>query len=349
MSILDRLAARLFPATQMLGPEVSQGVGRQGLLNIGTNLLQAGGPSAQQQGTLANIGRSIGGVDVNDLTQQALKLQAYRQQQDAQRRASEVVQRHPPKAGETPEDRFGRFSDILTELATIPGTEHLIGPLSNVMNALKPDRPLRSRYVFKVFPEGPGKWGQYRVNTDDPEDQIRIGDAQPPLGASAQRADKLKASALLALARNALPTLQASTPPTAIEAILSSPLGQQLGGQFGLSEERQMANQAGTQFSDAILRFTSGANTPEQEVQRYLGFITNRAGDKPALRARKTSAQAAIIQALEVAAGQADEVDPNVAVSIIIREAQKLQGGEGANPPPTGGPPRHPRNPLRNP
>jgi hypothetical protein len=346
MSILDRLAARLFPATQMLDPQASQSAGRQGLLQIGTNLLQAGGPSAQQQGTLANIGRSIGGVDVNDLTQQALKLQAYRQQQDAQRRASEVVQRHPPKAGETPEDRFGRFSDILTELATIPGTEHLIGPLSNVMNALKPDRPLRSRYVFKVFPEGPGKWGQYRVNTDDPEDQIRIGDAQPPLGASNQRADKLKASALLALAENALPTLEQAKPPNALEAILGSPIGQRLGGQAALSEGRQLSNQAGTQFSDAILRFTSGANTPEQEVQRYLGFITPAFGDAPALRERKLSAQRAIVQALRTAAGQGDEVDPNLAVSIIVKTAQGLQGGAA---PPAGGPPRHPRNPLRDP
>jgi len=140
VSILDRLAARLFPATQGLDPSVSQGVGRQGLLNIGTNLLQAGGPQAQQQGTLANIGAAIGGVDIQGLTQQALKMQAYRQQQMAQHQAAEVVMRHPAKPGETPEDRFGRFSDILSELAGIPGTEHLIGPLSNVMQSLKPDR-----------------------------------------------------------------------------------------------------------------------------------------------------------------------------------------------------------------
>lgn len=82
-SIVDRIAARLFPTaayTGLLDPEAQQGLQRQGLLQLGTSLLQAGGPQAVQGGTLANLGGALQQSQVNfpQMAQQALQLQAYK-------------------------------------------------------------------------------------------------------------------------------------------------------------------------------------------------------------------------------------------------------------------------------
>ena len=58
-SILDRLASRLFPNYTGFSPEMQQGINRQALQQVGIGLLQAGGPQAQQRGTLANIGAAL--------------------------------------------------------------------------------------------------------------------------------------------------------------------------------------------------------------------------------------------------------------------------------------------------
>ncbi len=95
-SIVDRVLSRLFPTaayTGLLDPEQQQGLQRQGLLNVGLNLLQAGGPSAQQRGTLANLGASIQGVNFPEMAQQALQMQAYRQQQAGQQAIAQAAVR----------------------------------------------------------------------------------------------------------------------------------------------------------------------------------------------------------------------------------------------------------------
>lgn len=163
-SILDRLIPRLFPATQMLEPEVGGPVGRQALLQLGTNLMQAGGASPQQGGTLANIGASLGGVDVASLTQNALALRA-------QRKLAEVAARHPGKPGETPDEIYNRVAGMVSELTEYP---ELIGKLSNVLAQLRPQVPRSRRLIRSVELDDKG---MAVVHMRDPEtgEDVKIG------------------------------------------------------------------------------------------------------------------------------------------------------------------------------
>ena len=170
----------------MLDPSVSQGVGRQGLLSLGANLLQAGGPSAQQQGTLANIGGAIGGVDIQGLTQQALKLQAYRQQQSAQQAVAQTFAANPAKPNEQPADAYGRFTRIIGQLAAIPGTEAIVRELSSSLSALKPDQPRAPRNLMQVegvdFRPGSatfGKSGHWLVDAETGQ-RVRFEEGTAP-------------------------------------------------------------------------------------------------------------------------------------------------------------------------
>jgi len=90
-SILDRVVNRLFPTAQysgLLPPEAQRDVQRQGLLGLGTSLLQAGAPQPYQGGTLANLGGALQQSQVNfpQMAQQALQIQAFKAH--AQRQAA---------------------------------------------------------------------------------------------------------------------------------------------------------------------------------------------------------------------------------------------------------------------
>lgn len=338
-SILDRITQRLFPTLGLMSPEEGQAVGRQGLLQLGANLLQAGGPQAQQGGTLANIGRSIAGVDVNDLAKQAMAFQAYRQQQDANQRISTVAAANAPKDGESPTQTYERIARMVGQLAGTPGTEDLIGKLSNVLAQIRPQQEARARYIFKELehPRGSGKYEIFRVNEDDPTDRISLGPGRTPLpfgsGATAGQRE-----VLARMAGDALASLDefGQTPPNLIEQALGSSLAQKVGGQALLGESRQLQNQASRQFAEAVLRFTTGAVAPAHELQEYLDLLTLRAGDKPALVTRKLSAQKTLLAALQ-ALTRKGEVDPNEAASVLQAAAFSLTGGsESAPARPTG-------------
>lgn len=152
-SIVDRVLGRLFPTAQyagLLDPEQQQGLQRQGLLNVGLNLLQAGGPQAQQQGTLANIGSSIQGVNFPQMAEQALQLQNYRQQQAAQSAIADAAGRHPAQPNESREAAYNRFVAIATDVAALPGGAAIAEKMAPLIAALKPDRPSQPQQVTGV-------------------------------------------------------------------------------------------------------------------------------------------------------------------------------------------------------
>lgn len=179
-SIVDRVLGRLFPTAQyagLLDPAEQQGLQRQGLLNASLNLLQSGGPQAQQQGTLANIGSSIQGVNFPQMAEQALQVQAYRQQQIGQRAIAQSVAAHPPKPGETREEAYNRLTAIASEVAGIsPALGEKFAPL---LQALKPDKPSaadRARWSFQTVNEN-GQNILYRIN-EDTGTRYRVGLAE---------------------------------------------------------------------------------------------------------------------------------------------------------------------------
>ena len=165
-SIVDRVAARLFPTaayTGLLDPDQQQGLQRQGLLNVGLNLLQAGGRSPHQAGTLANIGSSIQGVNFPEMAQQALQLKAYQQQQQERHALTTVAAKHPAKPGETPEQTYDRIAGMVSDLAGMEGSEALIGKLATVLSALRP-RMERNDWMIQAGVGADGKPELYRIN-----------------------------------------------------------------------------------------------------------------------------------------------------------------------------------------
>lgn len=170
-SIVDRVMGRLFPTAQyagLLDPGQQQGLQRQGLLQVGLNLLQAGGRSPHQAGTLANIGSSIQGVNFPEMAQQALQMQAYRQQQAGQQAIAQVAGRHPPQPGESREQAYDRLTAIASEIASIPGGAAIAEKFAPLLQALKPDKPSaadRARWSFQTVNEN-GQNVLYRINED---------------------------------------------------------------------------------------------------------------------------------------------------------------------------------------
>lgn len=325
-SILDRLASRLFPTLALMDPQEGQAVGRQGLLQLGTNLLQSGGASPQQAGTLANIGASIAGVDVNALTKQAFTLQAYREQQRANKRIAEVAGANAPQDGESPDQTYERIARMVGQLAGTPGTEDLIGKLSNVLAQLRPQREYRSRYVFKNLNEGGGKWGYYRINQDDPEDRVRLSDGSPPSGtpgAGNPSDTERRAAALYTVGEDAYRNLRNAQAPNLKDYLAGKvPLGL---GQAAVSSRQQLQNQAGAQFYRSYLYIVSGATVNEGEALEAAKTFTPQWGDDPALVQQKLHTQEVMLQAMRQARGRAGGPDA------------PAPGGAGSTAPPAGG------------
>lgn len=135
-SILDRLLGRLFPTAQytgLLDPASQQGLQQQATRQLAANLLVAGGRSAQNRGTLANIGAAIGGVDTNALADRALALQAVRRKQAS----DEAIRGVTSELGAG--SAYEQISSLLPKLTALgPEGIKAAAALSSVADALKP-------------------------------------------------------------------------------------------------------------------------------------------------------------------------------------------------------------------
>lgn len=82
-------------------------------------------------------------------------------------------------------------------------------------------------------------------------------------------------------------------------------------GNVVTSDQQRQVTQAALQLSDMWLRYTSGANAPETEVQRFALTFTPLPGDDPTTLTQKRNARARILSALKGAAGRALVVPPD--------------------------------------
>lgn len=144
----DRVASLLAPTPAyagILSPEERRQIGRRGLLDFGLNLLQAGGRSPMQRGTLANLGASLQNLDIPGAVQSAIRMRAVVDELNQRSRAREALKeisaRHPAMPGEDREQKFNRLTDIVTEAAGVPGMEDWVGKMSNVLAQLRPQQP----------------------------------------------------------------------------------------------------------------------------------------------------------------------------------------------------------------
>jgi len=143
MSIVDRIAARLFPSGAyqgLLSPQDQQGLQRQSLLNLGTSLLQQSGPSPYRIPLGAAIGNALQQSQQGfpQMAERALQLQAYRSQLAQQQAIAQAAQENPPQPNETPADTYARVSRIAGRVATMPGGGPIAKDLAAVAQALRP-------------------------------------------------------------------------------------------------------------------------------------------------------------------------------------------------------------------
>lgn len=111
-----------------------------------------------------------------------------------------------------------------------------------------------------------------------------------------------KAAALLSQANDAFTAIRGYAPSIRAQQLARVPVvGNMMAGHA--DPEGQAANQAGFQFSEAYLRYVSGAAVPETEVRRYMMTFLPQPGDSPQTVERKKSAQLTILNSLRIGAG----------------------------------------------
>lgn len=134
--LFDRILGRVFPTPGgLLDPGQAKDIQRQGLLQLGMNLLAN---SQSGQGTLANLGQSYQNVNIPQLVQQAVGAQEVASQRQRQTALQAMAAKYAPQPNETAEQRFERIAAMTSELAAMPGMEDAVGKLSNVLAQLKP-------------------------------------------------------------------------------------------------------------------------------------------------------------------------------------------------------------------
>lgn len=149
---MDSILRPRQPSAGILTPEDQASIKRNALLHIAAGLLQAGGRSPNQRGTLANIGSVLEGIDLPGATMSALRMRAavdkLNQESNARTALQDITARHPAMPGEDREQKFSRLTDIVTEAAAVPGLEDWIGKMSNVLAQLRP--PKQGRLIPSV-------------------------------------------------------------------------------------------------------------------------------------------------------------------------------------------------------
>lgn len=342
------------PSAGILTPDDQAMIKRNTLLQIAAGLLQAGGRSPNQRGTLANIGSALAGIDLPGATMSAMRMRAItdrlNQEGEARHAFEEIARRYPPMPGETREERFNRLSNIVGELALVPGAADLIGKLSNVLAQLKPEGEATdwSSPTPAVGPDGKTT-SYYQVNRRTGETrqlnirppaargrpQLRVvagpngpeyatidpvtGDAEMTGQPASLTEAQQRVNALYGLVQDANQFLETQLSPSRVQYLV-----QTNGLNEFLKNNAEELEQASTQVADAYVRLTSGAAAREEEYVRARRLLTPYPGDDQKTLERKIAARNRMLTAIRRGAGITD-------------------GGTG----PKGRVPQQPGNPFR--
>lgn len=342
--LLPGILNRLFPTGPLgglLSPEQQSGLQRQGLLQLGMGLLANSGQrvvGTPGAGIGERIAAAYQGVNWPQLVQGAAQQQVgvtqFQQQQGAQQAIQNIAGRYRPKPNETAEQRFERISALTSELAGVPGSEELVGRLSNVLAQLKPESATAGTPQHRVIqtPEGPRlayfneSTRTWEATEAEPVDQaggvpqlrtIQGPDGRPyyeewnPRTGKWTPTGKQSFSAPSEQERRAaffLPFMPEAE--AAIENFTGAPdrfssLWQSKGFRELTSAERQELDNAATVYAEAWLRLTTGAAYNEQEFQNAYKLFAPQPGDKPATLRAKARRRAELRATLQGTAGRA--------------------------------------------
>lgn len=165
-----------------MSPEQQNYLRSQGQAGLASALLQASGPRPQGTANFPQrVGEAFGASQANwqqiqDRGVQALQLA---RQMATQRAVAGIQAKYAPKQGETPPEVYARLSQMVGELASVPGAEAAVGHYAPILEALKPHagvqrEPLRIDKVRDNDPSSPTR-GQVGTILLDPLDYRRIG------------------------------------------------------------------------------------------------------------------------------------------------------------------------------
>lgn len=348
-SLAQRILERTMPVPSalngLLSPDDVRQARAQGLLGLGASLLESSGTVVG--GPAPTIGQALGrGILAGHqgFTQaigSAASLQQMAEQRAVAKARAEqragIIAKYPAQPGETPQQVLDRLRRMLPEFINIGDKEtvtsivELLKSAGNDADArpqevdagdrviLRDPRTGRETVYKKGTPPGmqaPSRRLETGVNpaTNRPEMfeyDPRTGErkwtgitpASSKDGAATE--GERKAAVLLALAGDGIKTLDDAEVPSRVT---------QFAGQRGINEfltaREQVNRQAGLVVADAYIRLTSGANAPEQEVQRTMQMITPLPGDTPAVLVKKAETRRRLVDALNIAAGRAAATIP---------------------------------------
>lgn len=242
-SVLDRVLGRLFPTDQfgnLLGPTEKRDLERQGLLGLGAGILSQSGPGTN---ALSALGRAYTALPFADMANRALAIKAYKDRDAEQQAIAQVKAK--PRTG-TP---YEQLSALTTELSQLPGTEHIVGPLSSILDAMKePAQHPRAMHVVTL------RDGIYLVSDDG--SKVRIGPAPVAQGTLGS----VMGQETRAAARNALAALNQA------DAILKRDSNADiLPPEVSLARGAQHIPVIGTMLSGAMEPAAQAAMTPAQK------------------------------------------------------------------------------------
>lgn len=336
------LLERFFPVPQeyggLLSPEAVGNARRDMILRLGAGLLSQSGWSPQRVGLGQALGNAIGQMPnwnetLAGLAQQQHGAQQMRQTQQGQANIQQIAGKYRPKPGETPAQRFERISAMTSELAGVPGTEELVGRLSNVLAQLRPTGESGTpQHKAIQTPTGPqlarydeatNTWiptgaapaqvtgGVPQLRTVQGPDGRPIYEEWNPRTGEWTATGKVAFSAPSEQERRAaffLPFMPEAE--TAISNFTGAPdrfstLWQDKGFRELTSAERQELDNAATVYAEAWLRLTTGAAYNEQEFQNAYRLFAPQPGDKPATLRAKSRRRAELRATLEGTAGRA--------------------------------------------
>lgn len=127
------------PSAGILTPEDQAMVRRNILLHLAAGLLQSGGRSPNQQGTLANIGSALAGIDLPGAQMSALRMRAITDEMNRERQSRQDITSITSQSGGEGQSAYEQLSAVIPRLVSLgPDGIKAAAQLAQVADALKP-------------------------------------------------------------------------------------------------------------------------------------------------------------------------------------------------------------------
>lgn len=276
--------------------------------------------NAGPMGALSNVVRGATGASPGSIASLVdTALPVLQLQQGFQQKADQLARIDAAVNSIKDESKRPGARAILTfsELRGNIGEREIQGLFPEYLGAESGVDPQQLNAATTLFKTGAFTWGQARRQAgmeaiEGVPDEIRFQRWNPNAGRSGvtlrPRQDQTKASAMLGVMHTAAPFMDATSLAGGTGVLASWLRGQgsyatksisQLIGNPAVSEGEQQFLVSARNFVDSWVRVVSGAQTNEQEYQRFILSVAEFAGDAPSTRQLKRNMRQVMMQAVE--------------------------------------------------